>query len=69
VLLDEMTRLALALMRGIAQCLGLEPNYFFDRYTRDPLIRVPHLSDYPGVSGAVLLLLSSCPIVRSLGRR
>ena len=46
--LDEMTRLAHALMRGIAQSLGLEPNYFFDRYTRDPLILF-RIFNYPGV--------------------
>jgi isopenicillin N synthase-like dioxygenase len=36
--LDEMTRLAHALMRGVALSLGLQADYFFDRYTREPLI-------------------------------
>ena len=36
--LEEMTRLAHALMRGIALSLGLEADWFYDRYTRDPLI-------------------------------
>ena len=47
--LGEMTRLAHALMRGIATSLGLEPDYFFDRYTRDPLILF-RVFNYPGVS-------------------
>ena len=59
--LNEMTRLAHALMRGIALSLGLDANYFFDRYTRDPLILF-RIFNYPGVS-------CSHPIVRSLGRR
>ena len=46
--LDEMTRLAHALMRGIALSLGLEANYFFDRYTRDPLILF-RIFNYPGI--------------------
>ena len=47
--LGEMTRLAHALMQGIATSLGLEPDYFFDRYTRDPLILF-RVFNYPGVS-------------------
>jgi len=45
--LDAMTRLGHALMRGVALSLGLEPDYFLARYTRDPLIlfRIFH---YPG---------------------
>ena len=49
--LGEMTRLAHALMRGIATSLDLEPDYFFDRYTRDPLILF-RIFNYPGVSAA-----------------
>jgi isopenicillin N synthase-like dioxygenase len=33
-----MTQLGHALMRGLALSLSLEENYFFDRYTADPLI-------------------------------
>ncbi len=47
--LNEMTRLAHALMRGIALSLGLDANYFFDRYTRDPLILF-RIFNYPGMS-------------------
>jgi isopenicillin N synthase-like dioxygenase len=47
--LQEMTRLAHALMSGIAVSLGLEPDYFIDRYTRDPLILF-RIFNYPGVS-------------------
>jgi isopenicillin N synthase-like dioxygenase len=36
--LDAMTALGHALMRGIGLSLGLEPQYFARRYTRDPLI-------------------------------
>jgi isopenicillin N synthase-like dioxygenase len=46
--IDEMTRLAHVLMRGIALSLGLEANYFFDRYTRDPLILF-RIFNYPGI--------------------
>lgn len=33
-----MTQLGHLLVEGIAQSLGLEPSYFADRYTQDPLI-------------------------------
>ncbi len=46
--LEEMTRLAHVLMGGIALSLGLEANYFFDRYTRDPLILF-RIFNYPGI--------------------
>jgi len=46
--LNEMTGLAHALMRGIALSLGLDANYFFDRYTRDPLILF-RIFNYPGM--------------------
>lgn len=36
--LQAMTHTAHAVMRGIALSLGLDANYFYDRYTRDPLI-------------------------------
>ena len=36
--LDAMTSLGHTLMEGIALSLGLEASYFFDRYTRDPLL-------------------------------
>jgi isopenicillin N synthase-like dioxygenase len=36
--MDAMTGLGHVLMRGIALSLGLEPSYFADRYTRDPLV-------------------------------
>jgi isopenicillin N synthase-like dioxygenase len=36
--MEAMTRLGHSLMAGIALSLGLEPSYFADRYTADPLI-------------------------------
>jgi len=36
--LDAMTRLGHTLMEAIALSLGLDPRYFADRYTADPLI-------------------------------
>jgi isopenicillin N synthase-like dioxygenase len=47
--LDEMTRLAHVLMRGVALSLGLDADYFFDRYTRDPLVLF-RIFNYPGTS-------------------
>jgi isopenicillin N synthase-like dioxygenase len=44
-----MTGLAHTLMRGIALSLGLNANYFFDRYTRDPLILF-RIFNYPSVA-------------------
>jgi isopenicillin N synthase-like dioxygenase len=35
--IDSMTRLGHALMEGIALALDLDPSYFADRYTADPL--------------------------------
>jgi isopenicillin N synthase-like dioxygenase len=36
--LDVMSKLGHTLMAGIALSLGLEPSYFYDRYTHNPLI-------------------------------
>lgn len=36
--LRQMTALGHTLMRGLAMSLELEPNYFYDRFTKDPLI-------------------------------
>jgi isopenicillin N synthase-like dioxygenase len=36
--LDHLTRLGHALMEGVALSLGLDDSYFYERYTRDPLI-------------------------------
>jgi isopenicillin N synthase-like dioxygenase len=36
--IEAMTRLGHALMEGFGLSLGLEPSYFRDRYTRDPLV-------------------------------
>jgi isopenicillin N synthase-like dioxygenase len=36
--MNALTGVGHVLMRGIALSLGLEPSYFHDRYTRDPLI-------------------------------
>ena len=35
-------------MRGIALSLGLDSDYFYDRYTRDPLILF-RIFNYPGI--------------------
>ncbi|HWQ35721.1 MAG TPA: 2-oxoglutarate and iron-dependent oxygenase domain-containing protein [Blastocatellia bacterium] len=49
--LAAMTRLGHALMRGIALSLGLDENYFAERYTADPLILF-RIFNYPPGSGA-----------------
>lgn len=36
--IDAMTRLGHVLMEGVALSLGLDASYFFDRYTREPLV-------------------------------
>jgi isopenicillin N synthase-like dioxygenase len=36
--LDAMTAVGQAVLRGLAESLGLPPSYFEERYTRDPLI-------------------------------
>ncbi len=36
--INAVTNVGHALMRGIALSLNLEPNYFYQRYTKDPLI-------------------------------
>ena len=43
---DALTGVAHTLMEGIAHSLGLEPTYFADRYTADPLILF-RLFNYP----------------------
>jgi isopenicillin N synthase-like dioxygenase len=45
--MDAVTRLGHALMEGIALSLGLEPSYFADRYTADPLTLF-RIFNYPG---------------------
>jgi isopenicillin N synthase-like dioxygenase len=45
--LEAMTRLGHALMEGIALSLSLEPSYFAERYTADPLILF-RIFNYPG---------------------
>ena len=47
--IDQATRLGHALMAGIALSLGLEADYFHQRYTRDPLIlfRIFHYPALP----------------------
>jgi isopenicillin N synthase-like dioxygenase len=47
--LGEMTRLGHALMRGIALSLGLDAEYFAQRYTGDPLILF-RIFNYPGTA-------------------
>ena len=49
--LDVFTELGHRLMRAVAMSLGLEPAYFHERYTRDPLIlfRIFH---YPPMESA-----------------
>lgn len=45
----EMTKLGHALMSGMALSLGLDPSYFADRYTSDPLILF-RIFNYPAAS-------------------
>ena len=47
--LAQMTQLGHTLMRGLALSLNLEPNYFHERYTHDPLIlfRIFHYPPLP----------------------
>lgn len=45
--MDAMTQLGHVLMEGIALSLGLDPSYFADRYTRDPLTLF-RIFNYPG---------------------
>jgi isopenicillin N synthase-like dioxygenase len=47
--LDAMIRLGHALMRGIALSLGLDAEYFAQRYTNDPLILF-RIFNYPGTA-------------------
>ena len=49
--MDAMTRLGHALMEGIALSLGLDAQYFADRYTSDPLTLF-RIFNYPGDPGA-----------------
>jgi isopenicillin N synthase-like dioxygenase len=49
--LAAMTELGHTLMTGIALSLGLEAAYFYDRYTKDPLILF-RIFNYPPVSDA-----------------
>lgn len=49
--MEALTRLGHALMRGVGLSLGLEENYFFDRYTADPLILF-RIFNYPPPVGA-----------------
>jgi len=48
--LSAMTGLGHRLMEAVALSLGLEPSYFADRYTRDPLILF-RIFNYPPLSG------------------
>lgn len=48
--LDAMTRLGHSLMSGIAISLGLNPTYFADRYTTNPLILF-RIFSYPPAQG------------------
>jgi len=54
--IDHATRLGHALMAGIALSLGLEAEYFHQRYTRDPLIlfRIFHYPALPTADDGVL---------------
>lgn len=54
--MDAMTRLGRSLTAGIALSLGLEPTYFDDRYTADPLIlfRIFHYPAQPTASDNAL---------------
>lgn len=51
--MGEMTRVGHVLMEALAIGLGLEPSYFADRYTRDPLIlfRIFHYPSASSVAG------------------
>jgi isopenicillin N synthase-like dioxygenase len=54
--LDQLTRLGHTLMEGIALSLGLDASYFWDRYTRDPLIlfRIFHYPPLPAAQAEAL---------------
>ncbi len=45
----ELTRVAQAVLRGIALSLGLDADYFHERYTHDPLILF-RIFNYPGTA-------------------
>lgn len=47
--LEAMTRLGHRLMEGLALSLGLPDSYFYDRYTRDPLILF-RIFNYPAAA-------------------
>lgn len=49
--MNEMTKLGHALMTGVALSLGLDSNYFAERYTSDPLILF-RIFNYPAERGS-----------------
>ncbi len=50
--LEKMTQLGHSLMKGLSLSLGLDGNYFWDHYTKDPLILF-RIFNYPGSSPTV----------------
>lgn len=50
--MDDVTTVGQLLLRGIAVGLGLTPDYFLDRYTRDPTVLFRIFNYPPSSSGA-----------------
>ena len=50
--IDDVTRVGQLLLRGIAAGLGLAPDYFFDRYTRDPTVLFRIFNYPPATTGS-----------------
>jgi isopenicillin N synthase-like dioxygenase len=51
--MDEVTTVGQLLLRGIAVGLGLTPDYFLDRYTRDPTVLFRIFNYPPSTTGAL----------------
>jgi isopenicillin N synthase-like dioxygenase len=50
--IDDVTRVGQLLLHGIAAGLGLAPDYFFDRYTRDPTVLFRIFNYPPATTGS-----------------
>jgi isopenicillin N synthase-like dioxygenase len=67
--LSAMTRVSHALLKGIAMSLDLPPDYFYARYTHDPLIlfRIFHYPPLPDASNLPLSQKTDTDTVWSVG--